>query len=64
MEVYPDNGVMDYAQIIRALRDVGYDGIVMPDHTPHHDDPASGLQGQAFAFGYIKALIQAIANEA
>ena len=64
MEVYPDNGVLDYAQIIRTLRDVGYDGIIMPDHTPHHDDPASGLQGQAFAFGYIKALIQAIANEA
>jgi len=63
MEVYPDNGVLDYTQIIRALRDVGYDGIVMPDHTPHHDDPESKLQGQAFAFGYIKALIQAIENE-
>jgi len=63
MEVYPDNGVLDYAQIIRALRDVGYDGIVMPDHTPHHDDPESRLQGQAFAFGYIKALIQAVGNE-
>ena len=63
MEVYPDNGVLDYAQILRALRDVGYDGIVMPDHTPHHDDPASRLQGQAFAFGYIKAFIQAIGDE-
>lgn len=63
MEVYPDNGDLDYAQIIKALRDVGYDGIVMPDHTPHHNDPASKLQGQAFAFGYIKAIIQAIGNE-
>lgn len=63
MEVYPDNGVLDYAQIIKALRDIGYDGIVMPDHTPHHDDPASQLQGQAFAFGYIKALIQFIGSE-
>jgi mannonate dehydratase len=63
MEVYPDNGVLDYVEIIRALYDVGYDGIVMPDHTPHHDDPESKLQGQAFAFGYIKALIQAIEIE-
>ncbi len=63
MEVYPDNGVLDYAQIIKMLRDVGYDGMVMPDHTPHHNDPASKLQGQAFAFGYIKALIQAFGNE-
>ena len=44
---------------ILALRDVGYDAMVMPDHIPRHDDPASGLQGHAFAFGYIKALIHA-----
>ena len=63
-EVYPDNGDMDFAQIIRGLWEVGYDGMVMPDHIPQHEDPASGLQGHAFAFGYIKALIQAIENEA
>jgi len=63
MEVYPDNGVLDYVEIFRALRDVDYDGIVMPDHTPHHDDPESKLQGQAFAFGYMKALIQVVGNE-
>jgi mannonate dehydratase len=58
-EVYPDNGDMDFFKIILALRDVGYDAMVMPDHIPRHDDPASGLQGHAFAFGYIKALIHA-----
>ena len=63
-EVYPDNGDMDFAEIIRGLWDVGYDGMVMPDHIPQHEDPASGLQGHAFAFGYIKALIQVIENEA
>ena len=62
-EVYPDNGDMDFAQIITALKDVGYDGMVMPDHIPHHEDPASGLQGRAFAFGYIKSLIDAISKE-
>ena len=56
-EVYPDNGDMDFWEIIKALRNVGYDGMVMPDHIPRHEDPASGLQGHAFAFGYIKALI-------
>ena len=63
-EVYPDNGDMDFGQIIKALRDVGYDAMVMPDHIPHHEDPASGLQGHAFAFGYIKALIDVIGSEA
>ena len=62
-EVYPDNGDMDFHQIIRALRDVGYGGMVMPDHIPRHNDPASALQGHAFAFGYIKALIHAVTNE-
>jgi mannonate dehydratase len=63
-EVYPDNGDMDYAEIIRALWDVDYDGMVMPDHIPHHEDPASGLQGRAFAFGYIKATINAVTRVA
>jgi mannonate dehydratase len=63
-EVYPDNGDMDYAEIIRALWEVDYDGMVMPDHIPRHEDPASGLQGRAFAFGYIKATINAVTREA
>jgi mannonate dehydratase len=63
-EVYPDNGDMDFVEVIRALRDVGYDGMIMPDHVPGHEDPASRLQGYAFAYGYNKALIQAVASEA
>ncbi|MCB0633581.1 MAG: mannonate dehydratase [Lewinella sp.] len=62
-EVYPDNGDMDFVQVVRALRDVGYSGMLMPDHIPRHEDPASALQGHAFAFGYIKALIQAVGSE-
>lgn len=61
-EVYPDNGDMDFVKVIRALQEVGYSGMVMPDHIPQHDDPASGLQGHAFAFGYIKALIQVLGS--
>ncbi len=62
-EVYPDNGDMDFVEVVRALRDVEYDGMVMPDHTPRHEDPAAGLQGHAFSFGYNIALIQAVASE-
>lgn len=59
-EVYPDNGDMNFVQVVRALKDVGYTGMVMPDHIPQHSDPESALQGHAFAFGYIKAMIQAV----
>lgn len=51
---------MDFLEILKALRDVDYDGMVMPDHVPHHEDPAAALQGHAFAFGYIKALMHAV----
>jgi mannonate dehydratase len=63
MEVYPDNGDMDFLDILRVLRDIGYGGMIMPDHIPFHDDPASHLQGLAFVFGYIKALLQVVENE-
>ncbi|MFN4145702.1 MAG: mannonate dehydratase [Runella sp.] len=59
-EVYPDNGDMNFLHVVRALRDVGYDGMVMPDHVPHHHDEGSTLQAFAFAYGYIKALLQAV----
>jgi len=62
-EVYPDNGDMDFLQIIRQLRDVGYSGMLCPDHVPYHPDPASSDQAFAFAYGYIKALLHAVASE-
>lgn len=63
MEVYPDNGEMNFFQVIRALRDVGFDGMIMPDHVPYHH--AEGSQDQAFSFcyGYIKAMLQALSDE-
>lgn len=63
-EVWPDNGDMDFLQVMRVLRDVGYSGMVMPDHIPNHPDPGSEREGHAFAFGYIKALIQTVSSEA
>ncbi|MEP7269239.1 MAG: mannonate dehydratase, partial [Saprospiraceae bacterium] len=63
MEVYPDNGDMNFVQVIRALRDVGYSGMVMPDHVPHHQDPNANLQAFAFAYGHIKGLIQTVSED-
>lgn len=61
-EVYPDEGDMDMLQIMRTLYEVDYGYMVMPDHTPRHPDDPGGLQGFAFAYGYIKALLQAVAT--
>lgn len=62
-EVYPDNGDMDFVQVIKALRDVGYAGMVMPDHVPQHEDENSSSQAFAFVYGYIKALLQAVSSD-
>jgi mannonate dehydratase len=62
-EVYPDNGDMNFLHVMRALRDVGFDGMVMPDHVPHHSEPASGSQAFSFSYGYIKGLLQAVSDE-
>lgn len=62
-EVYPDNGDMNFLHVVRALRDIGYDGMVMPDHVPHHEDKAAPLQAFAFSYGYIIGLLQAIKDE-
>ncbi len=59
-EVYPDNGVMDFVHVMKALKDVGYSGMVMPDHVPDHPDPGNENQAFAFAYGYIKALLQSM----
>ena len=59
-EVYHDEGDMDMLQIIRTLDEVDYQYMVMPDHVPSHPDDPGGRQGFAFAYGYIKALIQAV----
>jgi len=62
-EVYLDNGDVDMLQVIRTLRDVGYSGMLCPDHVPYHSDPESTNQAFAFSYGYIKALLQTAASE-
>lgn len=66
VETYPDDGEFDCFEVVRILRDVGYGGMIIPDHMPRHpDDPGRfPWQGFAYGFGYIKALIQAAYAEA
>jgi mannonate dehydratase len=62
-ETYPDDGDVDMLQAMRVYKEVGYDGMMMPDHVPHAVGDEHGLQSFAFAFGYIKALIQSVDSE-
>lgn len=62
-EVFPDNGDMDFLQVMRSLRDVGYKYMIMPDHVPKHDEDPGGSQAFAFCYGYLNALIKAVNAE-
>ena len=56
-EAYPDEGDVDFVRAIATYREVGYDGMLMYDHIPAA--AGDGEAGRAFAYGYIRALIQA-----
>jgi mannonate dehydratase len=62
-EVYPDEGVMDFLEVMRILRDTGFAYSICPDHMPEHPDDARSMQAFAFGSGYIKSLIQIVNSE-
>jgi mannonate dehydratase len=62
-ETFIDNGSVDMLKAMRVYKEVGYDGMMMPDHVPHVDGDQNQFQGFAFALGYIKALIAAVSAE-
>ena len=62
-ETFIDNGSVDMLKAMRVYKEVGYDGMMMPDHVPHDRRRSTAMQGFAFAFGYIKALIAAVSAE-
>jgi mannonate dehydratase len=62
-ETFIDDGDVDMLKAMRVYKEVGYDGMMMPDHVPSIEGDANGLQAFAFTFGYIKALIAAVSAE-
>jgi mannonate dehydratase len=63
-ETFPDNGDVDMLRALRVYKEVGYDGMIMPDHVPHIDGDLGNAQAFAYAFGYIQALIRVVGGEA
>ena len=59
-EVAPDEGSVDFAKVMMTFKEVGYSGMVQPDHNVNAaGDTTRGGAYTAFVYGYIKALIQA-----
>ena len=69
VETWHDNGPTDMLECLRAYRDIGFQGVLRPDHVPtmHGEDnakPGYAVLGRLFAIGYIRGLDEAVSGPA
>jgi mannonate dehydratase len=57
VETFIDDGYGDMYGILKALKDVEFDGILYPDHIPEMIYPGTGT---AFTVGYMKAMVDRV----
>jgi mannonate dehydratase len=60
-ETFIDDGYQDMHLVLRALREVRFDGCIIPDHIPQM--VGGHRPGLAYSIAYMKALVQAVNNE-
>ncbi|HEY4077197.1 MAG TPA: mannonate dehydratase [Rhizomicrobium sp.] len=69
-ECFPDDGDIDLPATVQVYREVGYDGMLMPDHIPRMAPMGRDArtlkeaedESFVFAYGYIRGLIQTAAR--
>lgn len=59
-EVFMDEGDTDMVAAMRAYREIGFEGLLRADHTPHVIDDPKARRGFAFEIGYMRGLAQAV----
>jgi mannonate dehydratase len=55
-ETFPDDGYLDLHDIMDVLVDIGFTGMIVPDHVP--GDADQKLINEAYTLGYLRSLIQ------
>ncbi len=58
-ETFIDEGDVDMLKCLRIYKETGYEGILIPDHSPRVTAPGPWHAGIAFTLGYIRAAMQA-----
>jgi mannonate dehydratase len=64
LETFPDDGDVDMREALRVYKEVGYDGMLMPDHVPAIEGDVRRRQAYAYALGYMQALVRMVNEEA
>jgi mannonate dehydratase len=62
-ETFIDDGDVDMVRVLRILKRNGFDGVLIPDHTPQMSCRAPWHAGMAFAMGYMRAALQVLESE-
>lgn len=62
-EAFVDDGDVDMIRALQIYHKNGYDGVIIPDHTPHMSCAAGWHAGMAYALGWMKAVITMIERE-
>jgi mannonate dehydratase len=62
-ETFIDDGDVDMLRVLRTLKRNGFDGVLIPDHTPAMACAAPWHAGMAYAMGYMKAALKILENE-
>jgi mannonate dehydratase len=65
VETFHDEGKSDMLACMKAYKEVGFEGVLRPDHVPtmegdDNSNPAYSAIGRLFAIGYIKGLREAV----
>jgi mannonate dehydratase len=60
VETFLDDGDIDILRVVRVLYDNGFDGVIIPDHSPLVTCDTPWLTGMAYALGYIRAAMQVV----
>ena len=59
-ETFIDDGDVDVLQVLRILKQNGFDGVIIPDHAPQMACAAPWHAGMAYALGYLQAALRSL----
>ena len=59
-EAFIDDGDIDMLRVLRILKQNGFEGVIIPDHTPQMRCAAPWHAGMAYALGYLKAALEVV----
>ncbi len=59
-ETFIDDGDIDMLRVLQILKRNGFDGVLIPDHTPAMSCAAPWHAGMAYAMGYMKAAMKVV----